>query len=196
MAQRSSDARKRIVQAALALFAARGYHSAGIADILKESGVNRATLYHYFPTKKELGFAAIDEQLRLLVEQGAARHLRTDGHPIDSMLEMIDELPGLVRLETGEALTPSLAARLGAVDADFQERLAAAYGALIDELEVILRRGVAQGQIADSVDPRVLTHVFTVMCEGIQFTSVLGLREAILEDGRRWLREYVNSLRA
>jgi len=196
MAQRSSDARDRIVQAALALFASRGYHSTGVADILKESRVNRATLYHYFPTKKELGFAAIDEQLRLLVEQGAARHLRTDGHPIDSMLEMIDELPGLVRLETGEALTPSLAARLGAVDADFQERLAAAYGALIDELEVILLRGVAQGQIAYSVDPRVLAHVFTVMCEGIQFTSVLGLREAVLEDGRRWLREYVNSLRA
>jgi AcrR family transcriptional regulator len=195
MPRRPSDAKDRIVQTALELFGRRGYHATSIADILKESSVNRATLYHYFPTKKELGFAVIDEQLRLLVEQGAARHLRTDGHPIDIMLEMIDELPGLVKLETGEALTPSLAARLGSVDADFQERLAAAYGALIDELEVILRRGVAQGQIADSVDPHVLTHVFTVMCEGIQFTSVLGLREAILEDGRRWLKEYLNSLR-
>jgi hypothetical protein len=66
---------------------------------------------------------------------------------------------------------------------------------MIDQLEAVLRRGVAQGQIADTVNPRVLAHVFTVICEGIQFTNVLGLREAILEDGRRWLKEYLNSLR-
>ena len=195
MPHRPSESRKRIVQTALKLFATRGYHDTGIADILQESGVNRGTLYHYVPSKKELGFAAIDEQLRLMADRGAARHLKTDAHPIDMMLEMIDELPGIVKLETGEALTPSLAARLGAVDVDFRERLSAAYGAMIDQLEAVLRRGVAQGQIADTVNPCVLAHVFTVICEGIQFTNVLGLREAILEDGRRWLKEYLNSLR-
>ena len=191
-----SDAKKRIIQTALALFATRGYHSTSITDILRESGVKRGALYHYFPSKKELGFAVIDEQIRLMAERGAARHLRTDAHPIDMMLEMIDELPGIVKLATGEALTPSLAARLGAVDGDFRERLSAAYGAMIDELGAVLRRGVAQGQIADRVNPRVLAHVFTVICEGIQFTNVLGLREAVSEDSQRWMKEYLNSLRA
>ena len=190
-----SDARKRIVEAALALFAARGYHNTGIADILRESGVNRGTLYYYFPSKKELGFAVIDEQVRQMSERGSARHLRTDAHPIDMMLEMIDELPGLAKLETGEALTPSIAARLGAVDPDFRDRLSAAYGAMIDELEVILRRGAAQGQIADSVDPCVLAHLFTVICQGVMFTNLLGLREAVWEDSQRWMTDYLNSLR-
>jgi AcrR family transcriptional regulator len=195
MPRQPSDPKERIVQAALRLFAARGYHNTGIADILRESGVNRGTLYYYFPSKKELGFAAIDEQVRLMAERGAARHLRTAAHPIDMMLEMIDELPGIAKLETGEALTPSIAARLGAVDSDFRDRLSAAYGAMIDELEVILRRGAAQGQIADSVDPRVLACLFTVICEGIMFTSLLGLREAVREESRRWMKEYLNSLR-
>ena len=195
MPRQPSDPKERIVQAALRLFAARGYHNTGIADILRESGINRGTLYYYFPSKKELGFAAIDEQLRLMAERGAARHLRTDAHPIDMMLEMIDELPGIAKLETGEALTPSIAARLGVVDSDFQKRLSAGYGAMIDELEVILRRGAAQGQIADSVDPCVLAYLFTVICEGIQFTIVLGLREAVWEESRRWMKEYLNSLR-
>ena len=191
----SQGSKTRIVQAALRLFAARGYHNTGIADILRESGVNRGTLYYYFPSKKELGFAAIDEQVRLMAERGSARHLRTAAHPIDMMLEMIDELPGLVKPETGEALTPSIAARLGAVDSDFRDRLSAAYGAMIDELEVILRRGAAQGQIADSVDPRVLAYLFTVICEGIMFTSLLGLREAVWEESQRWMKDYLNSLR-
>jgi len=190
-----SDARKRIVEAALKLFSARGYHGAGIADILKESGVKRGSLYHYFSSKKELAFAAIDEQVRLLTEKGSIRYLKTDAHPIDRMLEIIDELPMLVKLDSGEALTPSLAVRLSAVDADFQQRLSAVYGGLIDELEVTLRRGVTQGQIADTVDPCVIAHMFTVMCEGMQFTSVLRQREVILEDTRAWLKEYLNSLR-
>jgi AcrR family transcriptional regulator len=189
------DSRKRLVQAALKLFSARGYYHTAIADILKESGVTRGSLYYHFPSKKELGFAAIDEMMRLLAEEGAGRHLRTDEHPIDTMLKMIDELPGLVKLQTGEALTPSLAVRLGAVDAEFRERLATRYAVLIDELEAILRRGVAEGQIVESVDPRMLTGVFVVMCEGIQFAAVLGQPKVIWEDARRWLKEYLNSLR-
>jgi len=195
MPRQPSDPKERIVQAALRLFAARGYHHTGIADILRECGVNRGTLYYYFPSKKELGFAVIDEQVRLMAERGSARHLRTDAHPIDMMLDMIDELPGIAKLETGEALTPSIAARLGAVDSDFRDRLSAAYGAMIDELEVILRRGAAQGQIADSVDPCALAYLFTVICEGIMFTSLMGLREAVREESRRWMKDYLNSLR-
>ena len=81
------------------------------------------------------------------------------------------------------------------MDSDFRERLSAAYGAMIDELEVILQRGAAQGQIADSVDSRVLAYLFTVICEGIMFTSLLGLREAVWEESRRWMKGYLNSLR-
>ena len=191
-----SDARRRIVQATLRLFSARGYHGTGIADILKESGVKRGSLYHYFSSKKELAFAVIDEQVRLILERGSIRHLTTDAHPIDRMLEVIDELPTMVKLDSGETLTPSLAVRLAAVDADFQQRLSAAYGGLIDELEVTLQKGVAQGDIADTVDPCVLAHMFTIMCEGMQFTSVLRQREDILEHARAWLKQYLYSLRA
>jgi len=191
-----SDARNRIVQAALALFAARGYHNTGIADILKESGVKRGTLYHYFSSKRELGLAAIDEMVRLLGELGAARHLRTDGHPIDRMLKMIDELPGVVKLRSGEALTPSISVHLGAAEPEFRERISTRFAEAIGELEAVLRRGVDEGQIVQSVDPRVLSCLFFVTCEGVQFTSVLGLPQALWDDARAWLKEYLNSLRA
>jgi TetR/AcrR family transcriptional repressor of nem operon len=191
-----SDARKRIVQAALELFAARGYHNTGIADILKESGVQRGTLYHYFSSKRELGLAAIDEMARLLMEQGAGRHLRTDGHPIDRMLEMIDDLPGVVKLQSGEALTPNIAVHLGAAEAEFRERISTRFAEAIGELEAVLRRGVDEGQIVQSVEPRVLSCLFFVTCEGVQFTSLLGLPQALWDDVRTWMKEYLNSLRA
>lgn len=195
MPRRPSDTRERIVQAALELFAARGYHNTGIAEILKESGVNRGSLYHCFSSKKELGLAVVDEELRLLAEQGAGRHLRSQDHPIDRMLKMIDELPGLVLLPSGEYLTPSLAIRLGAAEVEFKQRLAAGFRALIDELEVLLRTGVAEGQIGDSVAPHVVAHMFVVMCEGIMFAAMLGDQEDVWESAQRWMKEYLNSLR-
>ena len=196
MPRPTSDTRKRIVEAALALFAARGYHDTGIADILRESGVKRGSLYHYFSSKRELGLAVIDEMARLLAEEGAGRHLRTHGRPINRMLKIVDDLPGVVKLQSGEALTPSVAVRLGAAEAEFRERISTRFAQFTDELEAVVRRGVAEGQIVESVDPRVLSRAFMVMCEGIQFVYVLGLPEAMWEDARAWLKEYLNSLRA
>jgi TetR/AcrR family transcriptional repressor of nem operon len=195
MPRRPSNARQRIVQGALELFAARGYHNTGIADILKESDVRRGSLYHHFTSKKELGLAAIDEMTRLLAEEGAGRHLRSRDHPIDKLLKMTDELPGRVRLRSGESLTPCLAVRLGAVEPEFRERISSRFTGLIDGIEAILRRGVAEGQIVEGVDPRVLAHAFVVMCEGIQLATVLGYQQAVWEDARRWLKEYLSSLR-
>ena len=63
------DLRQHLVEAALKLFASRGYYHTSIADILKESGCKRGTLYHYFSSKEELGYAAIDESFRLIIEK-------------------------------------------------------------------------------------------------------------------------------
>jgi len=61
--------------------------------------------------------------------------------------------------------------------------------------ERLLRRGIADGQIVESIDPRVLAHVGVVAIQGIQLTSLLGQREVISEDARRWMKDYANSLR-
>ena len=189
------DARIRILHAALRLFASRGYYHTSIEDIIKESDCTRGALYYHFSSKKELGFAAIDEMLRLVVEQGAGRYLRTAGHPIDRMLKALDDLPTSIQVETGDAPIGGIAARMASVDEEFQQRLERAFGALIDQIEEILRRGIAEGQIVESVNARVLSHAFVVMGEGLQFSNLLGQREVISDDARRWMKEYLNSLR-
>lgn len=45
---------KRILEAALKVFAQRGYHGSSIAAIMKEAGVSKALFYHYFSSKKDL----------------------------------------------------------------------------------------------------------------------------------------------
>jgi len=69
-------------------------------------------------------------------------------------------------------------------------------GALVAAVEAMVRKGIADGQIADSADPRQVAHVALVLAHGIQMASLVGQEEIISEDLRRWVREYLNSLRA
>ena len=192
---RRQDCRKRLVQTALKLFASRGYYHTSIADILRESGCKRGTLYYYFSSKEELGYAAIDETIRLVREHGAVSHLYTSDHPIDRLLKALDDLPSAMKLETTGSLTAGVAARMASVHEGFRRRVEGHLRRLINELVGILRKGVADGQIVDSVDPRQLAHVFLIVSQGSQFADLMGQPKVMWADARRWFAEYLDSLR-
>jgi len=192
---RRQDSRKRLVEAALKLFASRGYHATGIADILRESGCKRGTLYYYFSSKEKLGYAAIDEELRLFAEEGAASHLQTNEHPIDRLLKALDALPSVTRLGTLGSSATDIAVRMASVHEGFRKRFQANSEALIKLIADMVRKGIADGQIADSVDPDQLAHMYYTVAGGIQFATLFLDREVIWEDTQRWMKEYLNSLR-
>jgi AcrR family transcriptional regulator len=48
------DTKENLLQAALKVFAANGYHGSSVADIAKEAKVSKALFYHYFKSKNDL----------------------------------------------------------------------------------------------------------------------------------------------
>ena len=187
--------RERLIRAAIELFAKRGYHDTGIADILKESGCTRGALYYHFSSKEELGYAAIDEEVRLHLEKGAASHLQTKGHAIDRLLKMLDALHVVTERGDIGSSPADMSLRLASVHEGFRKRLTAGLDRVGEQVEETVHRGVADGQIVDSVDPGQIAHLFLIICGGIHVATLLWEREAILEDARAWLKEYLNSLR-
>ena len=135
-----SDARIRIVHAALKLFSSCGYHNTSIADILEESGCTRGSLYYYFSSKEDVAYAAIDEALRLLVEQGSASHLQTDKHPIDRLLNTLDALPSVTELGAARSSATNITARLAPIHEGFRRRLAESTGAMVERTEEMVRK--------------------------------------------------------
>ena len=59
-----SDKRQLVLETALTLFRAHGYHAVGIDRVLAESGVAKMTLYKYFPSKNVLIEAVLNERDR------------------------------------------------------------------------------------------------------------------------------------
>lgn len=54
------NTRDRILQAGLRLFAAKGYQSTSIVDLLQQADAHSGSFYHFFPTKQDLLLAVLE----------------------------------------------------------------------------------------------------------------------------------------
>jgi AcrR family transcriptional regulator len=67
-AEDDSAKRRQIVEGARAVFLARGFDAASMADIAKAAGVSKGTLYVYFKDKDELFTAIVHDECALQAE--------------------------------------------------------------------------------------------------------------------------------
>ncbi|MEQ1508535.1 MAG: TetR/AcrR family transcriptional regulator [Myxococcota bacterium] len=71
--QRRADKRTLITEAAVEVFADKGFHQARVSDIAKRAGVADGTIYLYFKNKEDLLLSIFEEKMdELLVGLGAA----------------------------------------------------------------------------------------------------------------------------
>ena len=66
-AARSDDRRANMLEIARAAFLREGYSAASVSEIAAKVGGSKATLYSYFPSKRDLFAAVIEEEVRLML---------------------------------------------------------------------------------------------------------------------------------
>ena len=57
---RTSDAKERLIQAAMELFYTHSYASVGVQELCKNARVKKGSFYHFFETKQDLALAFLD----------------------------------------------------------------------------------------------------------------------------------------
>lgn len=95
------DNRGRILEAALQLFATRGYDAIGVQEICTAAGITKPTLYHYFGNKRGLLDALVQERCAPLI----ARLTTTTIYSGDLPLSLCDVVETYFQFATRE---PSL----------------------------------------------------------------------------------------
>ncbi len=82
----SIDTRQRLLDAAQALIYASSYHDVGVQQICDQAGVKKGSFYHFFPSKRELALAVLDQSHALMQ---------------DTLLNraFVPDLPPLARIE-------------------------------------------------------------------------------------------------
>lgn len=93
------DTRERILEAAVKVFASKGYHDAKVDDIVAESHTSKGAFYFYFPSKQEIFLALVDTFADLL-ETRLRQRLQTERSGmarLDQALQICLEIFGQYR---------------------------------------------------------------------------------------------------
>ncbi|HVB91822.1 MAG TPA: TetR/AcrR family transcriptional regulator [Acidimicrobiales bacterium] len=114
--------RQRILQIALSLMSQKGVDGTSMRDLASATGLNVASLYHYFPSKRDLLEAVLSERGYLPV--GAGWHMPKDEPaPEDPLAALLSDILGsmfeiddFVRLMVGEAMRGEETARAMGLD--------------------------------------------------------------------------------
>jgi AcrR family transcriptional regulator len=91
---KSQRTRKRILDAAMGLFAERGYHACTNADVAEAAGLTRGAMLYHFPTREDLVDAAIDhiQESRTEAFASTVRSLPHGGEVSDQAIDAYWEL--------------------------------------------------------------------------------------------------------
>jgi TetR/AcrR family fatty acid metabolism transcriptional regulator len=168
-AQAQEEKRRLLLDAAVRVFARKGYHASRVGDIAEEAGVAYGLLYHYFGSKEEVLRSVFRETWRALIE--TIESVEESGDPPGEQLRKVAEIllrswrrdPDLVRVLVLEVTrSPHLRGEMDEIVESF---------AAIQE---IVERGQADGSIRSDLDARLASYVFYGAVEELLTGWVLG----------------------
>ncbi len=145
--------RDRILQAALEVFAEKGYHRALIDDIVRASRTSKGAVYHHFPNKESLFLALVDEFAGRLAEAVAAAIGRAHGAlgKVEAALTA-----GLQAFAGHRELARILLLESVSLGTAYQSKRLEVHGRFASLIQAHLDEAVAEGSIPP-LDTRVAT---------------------------------------
>jgi AcrR family transcriptional regulator len=160
------ERRRQLLEAALAVFAERGYHATRVSDIAARAGVSQGTVYWYFNSKGDLYQAAFMHYLDVMTEPLSKLAARQDLSPqarlmaiAEASLNMLDEGAGLLMLSFQAMSTPETAKLL---TAGFRD----AYRRWIEMCTPLF-------QAIGDPDPRTAAQLFIGVLDALMFQYIL-----------------------
>jgi len=165
----SEEKRRQILDAAVRVFARKGFHTSRVGDIAEEAGVAHGLLYHYFSSKDEVLETVFRENWGVLLErinavedgdEPASEQLR---HVAVILLRTWLHTPDVVRVLVREiARSPEVQDRIGELVKP------------VETIRSIIERGQESGEFRSDIDPAVAAVVFYGAIDEVLTGWVLG----------------------
>ena len=177
MSDAQREKRRRILRAAITVFARNGYHASKVGDVAKEAGVAYGLVYHYFGSKEQLLDTIFRRTWTNMLE--AVEEVERSEGPAR------EQIRGLARIVLGSGqLDPDLirvlvraVARGPQLEQEIDE-----IGRAFDALERVVARGQATGELRTDIEPRLAAWILYGALEEILTGWVFGTRETTPEE--------------
>jgi AcrR family transcriptional regulator len=150
LTEQGRERKQQLVDAAMVLFAERGYAATRISDICERAGVAKGLFYWYFPTKLDL-FSELVRSMRHRLRRAQADAMDTAADPIERVrqgttasVKFMAEHATYFTLVDVERSDPSIA-----------DAVRSGSEVYLDDVTALVAAAQQAGQIPDA-DPRVL----------------------------------------
>jgi TetR/AcrR family transcriptional regulator, fatty acid metabolism regulator protein len=174
------EKRRRILRAAITVFARNGYHASKVSDVAAEAGVAYGLVYHYFGSKEQLLDTIFRRTWTNMLE--AVEEVERTAAPAREQIRAIAKIvlgaweldPDLIRVLIKEvARGPQLEREIDAIARAF------------DALERVVARGQEKGELRTDVEPRLAAWILYGALEEMLTGWVFGAGAATTEDVER-----------
>jgi TetR/AcrR family transcriptional repressor of nem operon len=151
---RSSTARARLVESASARIHASSYATATVEDLCTDAEVQKGSFYYFFPSKRDLALAAIDDQWansRATILEPA---FAPDVEPLERIARFFRAVADRQRADVVLGCPfGNLAAELGTQDQVIRDRVRLVFAGYQTYFEQALREVAASGKLRETDVP-------------------------------------------
>ncbi|HLF67749.1 MAG TPA: TetR/AcrR family transcriptional regulator [Gaiellaceae bacterium] len=148
------EKRKRILEAAIRVFADHGYHGSRVGDIAEDAGVAHGLLYHYFASKDDVLRTIFVENWGALIER--FRAVEAADEPAPEKLEGIAKI--LLRTWRNDPALVTVMVREVARSQHIQDQVAEV-GEAFAIMQRVIQQGQREGSFRRDLDPRLASWI-------------------------------------
>ena len=176
---RDPDKPQQIIEAAVRVFARKGYYNSRVSDIAREAGIAAGTIYLYFKTKDDILVTLFRDKMAEFV--GALRKAIADEPDAATKIRRLVSLH-FCMLEENPELAEVVQVELRQGQKFFRGASSQEIGAYFALIGSVLEEGVAEGRFRSSLSVKVATKMLFGAMDQMATSWVLGKRGYQLVD--------------
>jgi AcrR family transcriptional regulator len=193
---KGEQTRERILERSALLFNRQGYFGASLADIMRETGLEKGGIYNHFTSKEQLALESFDYAYGL-VQERVRQALAGKFNAIERLLAIVSVFQGIVDDPPVAGGCPILNTAIEADDANeaLRDRARNAMDGWRTTIHRIVNRGIERQQIRPGIDADEVASIFITTLEGAIMLSNLYKDPIHMQRAVNHIVQYIETLR-
>ena len=192
---KGEQTRERILARSAQLFNRQGYSGASLADIMRETGLEKGGIYNHFSSKEQLALESFDYASGLIqqrVRQGLAGKLNA----IERLLAIVSVFQSIVEDPPVAGGCPILNTAIEADDANetLRDRARAAMDSWRTTIHRIVNKGIERLEIRPAINADEVASIFIATLEGAIMLSNLYRDPVHMQRAANHIVHYIETL--
>ena len=181
---KASATKRKIIEAAARLVYQKGFHATSLDMVAQAADVNRGSLYYFFRSKKNLGFAVIEHYESLLHENYLTPSFDVEGSGREKIRCLAESYARMPIQDSPCCGCPigNLSLELSALDEEMRMRLKEVWDGVFERIALVLAQSQEEGELPGDIAPLVYARSFFSQMQGAHIIARCSRDEASLHE--------------